>query len=103
MVTPTKLHKAFTKWYIKRGYTFGYDFTGVPVYTDGILTTPCGVPKSMFNCPWWVKPLLIFFSPSTYCSETWGKSFIEGFKQGLEMSKNDPKIEEILQDLGENS
>lgn len=75
--------RPFTKWYVKRGYTFGYDFTDVPVYTDGYLSTPGGMPKVRFNCPKWVKPLLIFFSPSVYQQETLAKYIIEGFEEGL--------------------
>lgn len=52
------LRKLFTKWYIKRGYTFGYDWTSDDTYTM--------VAKEYFICPWWVKPLLVFFSPSVY-------------------------------------
>lgn len=84
----SKLSRKFTKWYIKRGYTFDYDFAGIPIIGDGILRAPAEVPKSVFNCPWWVKPLLIFFSPSTYFIDTWGKmlydSLMEGLHKGME-------------------
>lgn len=48
----------FTKWYIKRGYTFWYDF----VRTNENETRM----KARYNSPLWVKPLLILFSPSVY-------------------------------------
>ena len=44
------IKKRFTKWYVNNGYKFGYDSSSVAVW----------------RCPWWVKPLLIFFSPSVY-------------------------------------
>lgn len=77
------LSRLFTLWYIKRGYTFGYDFTDTFVYTDGVLKSPLGLPKSVFRCPFWVKPLLIFFSPSVYYAETIGRVVSEGFENGL--------------------
>ena len=78
---PSKLREKFTKWYIKRGYTFGY--SGVPVYTDGLLVTPLEMPEAIWKCPWWVKPLLIFFSPSIYYRDTWGRLIYEGLMEGL--------------------
>lgn len=78
-----KIRRAFTIWYIKRGYTFGYDFTGVPVYDDGFMRTPMGIPRAAWTCPMWVRPLLIFFSPSVYGMETYGKAITEGFERGL--------------------
>lgn len=77
------ISRIFTIWYIKQGYTFGYDFTSTPVYTDGIFKTPSELPKTIFGCPFWVKPLLIFFSPSVYCAETIGRALSEGFEIGL--------------------
>lgn len=78
-----KLRRIFTRWYVKRGYTFGYDFTDVPVYSDGYLSTPGGIPKTIWNCPWWVKPLLIFFSPSVYMSKTYGEGLTKGFYESF--------------------
>ena len=53
------MRKRFTKWYFKRGYRFGYKVdNGVAVW----------------DCPWWVKPLLIFFSPSVYFYELWNNN-----------------------------
>lgn len=48
-----KLKNRFTKWYVEHGYQFKYDMK-----TDSV--------KAMCECPIWVKPLLIFFSPSVY-------------------------------------
>lgn len=61
----TWFRRQFTKWYVKRGYTFTYDL-------------------SNFDCPLWVKPLLIFFSPSIYCVETSGQLITETFQRYLE-------------------
>ena len=77
-----RIRERFTKWYIKRGYKFGYG--ACKVYTDGVLVTPMEMPKSYFICSWYVKPLLIFFSPSVYFREAIGRVFVENFKRGLE-------------------
>lgn len=79
------IKRRFTKWYVKKGYQFGYDFTGVPVYGDGFMKTPAGIPKSVWNCPWWVKPFLILFSPSVYAAEDWGEQIAEAFMEGMQM------------------
>lgn len=50
MKIPEKLKVKFTKWYIKKGYKFGYDKNR----------------EAYWICPWYVRPLLIFFSPSIY-------------------------------------
>lgn len=88
-----KLKARFTKWYIKRGYSFGYDFADTRIYYDGFLATPLDMPKAIFTCPWWVKPLLIFFSPSVYSAETFGKiiadAIAEGIRAGEDMKKGD--------------
>lgn len=86
---PNKLRRAFTKWYIKRGYRFGYEFDGRLDYENEVFKFPVGMPKSVFECPWWVKPLLIFFSPSTYFAEYWGKNIIKWFEEGIHMGMND--------------
>ena len=77
------IKKRFTKWYVRKGYKFGYDFINVPVYDDGFMKTPAGVPKAVWHCPWWVKPLLIFFSPSVYFIEAYSKLAVDGFMEGL--------------------
>lgn len=84
-----KLKRRFTKWYIKKGYTFGYDFQETDVYTDGTFTTLSNMPPVRFNCPWWVMPFLILFSPSIYYAETVGKKIAEGFAAGLKKGGND--------------
>lgn len=64
------MRKRFTKWYFKRGYRFGYKVnTGVAVW----------------DCPWWVKPLLIFFSPSVYFYEL-GDCVSKGINEGLKQT-----------------
>lgn len=63
----TNLNRKFTYWYIKRGYTFEYDELMNPVW----------------KCPWWVRPLLIFFSPSIYLMCKCGEIFCESFKKSL--------------------
>lgn len=66
----TGIKRSFTKWYVKKGYTFGYkEFSPDSAY---------------WICPLWVKPLLIFFSPSIYVAETTGKMIVEYLKKGLE-------------------
>lgn len=79
----TSFRRKFTLWYIHRGYTFRYDFSNTKVYGEYPFYIPEEIPKSVFNCPWWVKPFLIFFSPSIYTSETVGKQIIEGFIKGI--------------------
>lgn len=56
-----RIKRAFTKWYIKRGYMFYYDFVRINEEVIRI--------RARYNCPLWVKPLLIFFSPSVYNNE----------------------------------
>lgn len=56
-----KIRRRFTLWYISRGYTFD-------MYTG-------------WDCPWWVEPLLLLFSPSVYMyeeSRKLSKAFLEG-------------------------
>lgn len=51
-----KLRRKFTEWYVQRGYTFIYIRKGDCLMDlDGI-----------WVCPFWVKPLLVLFSPSVY-------------------------------------
>lgn len=81
------LRVRFTKWYIKRGYEFGYHMTHFLDYDYASYATDlygmCGKVESYFKCPWWVKPLLVFFSPSVYTVEAQGKCFVKGFEEGL--------------------
>lgn len=88
-----KLGGPFTRWYVKRGYTFTYDFEECSIHSDGIFNTPLGIPKAVWTCPWWVKPFLIFFSPSVYCMEKFTKIVISGFEDGLMFGKEEKKDE----------
>lgn len=76
-----KVREKFTKWYVKRGYTFGY--RTVPIYDDGFLKLPSMTGDEYWHCPWYVRPLLIFFSPSVYMIEKAAKIIVEGYLQGL--------------------
>lgn len=58
------IKKRFTIWYVQRGYTFGH--------TD-----------SVFECPFWVKPLLIFFSPSVYTQFVLGEIIYKNLVEGM--------------------
>ena len=74
------MRKRFTKWYFKRGYRFGYNFGPKNYFSDDLVDTGVAV----WDCPWWVKPLLIFFSPSVYFYELGdcvSKEINEGLKQ----------------------
>ncbi len=68
----TSLRKKFTKWYVKKGYTFGY---------DGYLPS-----SAVWICPWYIKPLLFLFSPSVYYIEITTNHFYNGFMEGLQSS-----------------
>ena len=88
-----KLREKFTKWYFRKGYTFGYDFNGVEtVGGDDIFPAmPTSMPRAVWNCPWYVKPFLFLFSPSVYQME-WSneyivKGFMEGLAKGLELKE----------------
>ena len=62
------IKKRFTIWYVRRGYTFGC--------TD-----------SVFECPFWVKPLLIFFSPSVYTHIVYGNFIYKNLVGGMTANK----------------
>lgn len=67
MKLPNKLKRRFTNWYVRRGYTFH--------------TTPdC---DGYWVCPWYVKPLLIFFSPTVYMEKAIGENILVGFQAGI--------------------
>ena len=54
------LRKKFTKWYYRKGYRMAWDPCD---YADG-------VAAMIFDCPFWVRPLVyFFFSPCTYYRE----------------------------------
>lgn len=67
-----KLREKFTKWYVKKGWTFGY---------DGILPL-----NAVWHCPWYIKPLLFLFSPSIYDIEITTNYICKGFMEGLQSS-----------------
>lgn len=84
-----KYSARFTKWYVRKGYAFGYDdcYNGI------------------WNCPWYIKPLLFLFSPSVYSLEAWGNpictGFIDGFTQAsAKSSESFEKMAEYFQQLG---
>lgn len=58
------IKKRFTIWYVQRGYAFGH--------TD-----------SVSECPFWVKPLLIFFSPSVYNQIVLGEIIYKNLVEGM--------------------
>ena len=78
-----KLKHRFTQWYIRKGYTFGYDYTGVPAIDDEYIKHPSKIPKAIWRCPFLVRPLLAMFSPSIYAAEAWGKVIVEGLIKGM--------------------
>ena len=61
------IKERFTKWYVRRGYIFHYTFN----------------TETVFECPFWVKPLLIFFSPSVYFREAVGKAIANILIEGI--------------------
>lgn len=91
----TSIRQKFTEWYVKKGYTFGYDFSGTKVIGEYPFLFPYGVPKAYFDCPIWVKPFLFLFSPSVYQVKAIGDVMIKGFLEGL----NDPRVKPINIDI----
>lgn len=98
-----KIRRAFTKWYIKRGWTSGWHF----IYDEeGEHPTHPIDAKRYFVCPWWVRPLLIFFSPCVYAYETTGYLSYDAFREEMKSSivdqvmsvraKNNKKSDKIL-------
>lgn len=65
-----KLRVRFTKWYVNRGYKFR------SVILHGEI-------EGIWDCPFWVRPLLIFFSPSVYVIEVQGKNMAKWFENGI--------------------
>ena len=84
------IKKRFTKWYVKKGYTFGYDFSKCETIGGDEIFPPMPLtqPVVVWGCPWWVKPFRIFFSPSIYTAETLGKAAMEGFAAGLKAGED---------------
>lgn len=69
-----KLRRKFTKWYVRKGYRFEYNFNGYESWN---------IPTAYWICPNWIKPLLVLFSPSIYQLETDGKALMQGFIDGF--------------------
>ena len=78
------IKRRFTEWYVKQGYKFGYEFAGVPVIDEDLFSILSQMMEPYWTCPFWVRPLLIFFSPSIYFMEITGKNFVKYFNKGLE-------------------
>ena len=87
------MKQKFTKWYVKRGYQFEYDFM------DPLMCTS----KPIWTCPLWVRPFLIFFSPSVYCQESMGKLMIGWFEKGLEAGLKEKKRIKNMFDIFEDA
>ena len=64
------IRKRFTIWYVQQGYTFDP-------------RPDKGSTDSVFECPFWVKPLLIFFSPSVYTHIVYGNFIYKNLVKGL--------------------
>lgn len=78
------INRKFTYWYIERGYKFGYHPSG----------------QAYWVCPWWVRPLLIFFSPSIYMYCKCGELFCDSFRRGIkEFTKSLNDATKTLNDL----
>lgn len=69
--------KRFTKWYIRKGYRFYYK-----VRFNG------DTPKAKWLCAWYIRPLLIFFSPSVYFYDVYSKVIAERILKELEEAKH---------------
>lgn len=82
-----KFKRKFTKWYVKRGYGFGYNVDSVYIDSENMFSYPTRAYDAVFTCPWWVKPLLIFFSPSVYFMEAYGRIVAESFEQGMKSAR----------------
>ena len=84
------LKTKFTKWYFNKGYIFGYDYRIVTMsYGDDIFPPiPLKMPKCIFVCPWYIKPLLFLFSPSVYCAEFANKYICDAFIEGMNSVKS---------------
>lgn len=48
------IKKQFTKWYVKKGYTFGYDFSKCETIggDDIFPPMPLTQPVVVWGCPW---------------------------------------------------
>ena len=95
----------FTRWYVKKGYLFGYGWPDVDDCKYDIYMRCDGFLNYYWICPKWIRPLLIFFSPSMYTSEFYGKTIVEhfqkGIEEGLQWNKEHPTVQEIMKILEE--
>ena len=73
------IKERFTRWYIKKGYTFDYGFKETGKYEFEM--------EMHFDCPRWVKPLCVFFSPSVYLHDVTMPRFREGLRQALGLER----------------
>lgn len=79
------IKKRFTKWYIRKGYRFYYRLDPAKfLYTNDVFKFIDSVSEAKFLCPWYIRPLLIFFSPSVYMYEEYGKQIAKSFMKGME-------------------
>lgn len=62
MTLKNKIKNDFTRWYVRQGYTYYSSMSDSDQETK-------------WCCPWWVRPLLIFFSPSVYVKERYKVTF----------------------------
>ena len=87
----TNLRKRFTLWYIRRGYTFR------TVEGEGV-----------WDCPWWVRPMLFLFSPSVYFKEcAFVRKLVQGIISGFdgacaELNESLKGLNAALAEFGEN-
>ena len=86
-----KLRKRFTLWYIRRGYTFRTE--------EG---------EGVWDCPWWVRPMLFLFSPSVYFVECdWVRRIVQGITSGFvgvcaKLNESLEGLNAALAEFGEN-
>ena len=82
------IKERFTKWYIRKGYRFYYKVNPIKsLYTDDDIKFFDSDLEAKFLCPWYIRPLLIFFSPSVYMYEEYGKQIAKSFMKGMEEVK----------------
>lgn len=82
------IKERFTKWYIRKGYRFYYKVNPIKsLYTDDDIKFFDSDLEAKFLCPWYIRPLLIFFSPSVYMYHEYGKVIAENFMKGMEEAK----------------
>lgn len=75
-VTMKDIKRRFTEWYIRKGYRFYYK-----VRFNG------DIPEARWISPWYIKPLLILFSPTVYFYKMYGNMIVENFMKGMEEAR----------------